>query len=232
MAESRGDTVRWQTGSGRRGAFWAAVAVVEVSLAAIAVVKDVFVPTVVILVLATASLIVRRDGLSTLGIARLGRPWRSAAEVLALTIGWTVLQLALFLPALEHLTGTKQDLSEFAGLQGNLRMLMGLLGLSWTVAAIGEELVYRGYIQIRITDVLGTGTGGAVAVVAVSSALFGLAHTEQGLLGVAATCLDGVFFSVLRMRYRTLWAPVLAHGFNNSIGLTAYFLAGPMYGLW
>jgi membrane protease YdiL (CAAX protease family) len=37
---------------------------------------------------------------------------------------------------------------------------------------------------------------------------------------------------VLRMRYRTLWAPVLAHGFNNSIGLTAYFLAGPMYGLW
>jgi membrane protease YdiL (CAAX protease family) len=37
---------------------------------------------------------------------------------------------------------------------------------------------------------------------------------------------------VLRYRYRTLWASVLAHGFNNTIGCVAFFLVGPLHGLW
>ena len=65
-----------------------------------------------------------------------------------------------------------------------------------------------------------------------SSLLFGLAHTEQGIIGVVVTLLAALFFRFLRPRYRNLWAPVLAHGFNNTIGLTAAFLAGPVYGLW
>ena len=68
--------------------------------------------------------------------------------------------------------------------------------------------------------------------VALSSALFGLAHTEQGLVGILLATSDAIFFSALRYRYRTVWASVLAHGFLNSIGLVAYFVAGPFYGLW
>jgi hypothetical protein len=29
-----------------------------------------------------------------------------------------------------------------------------------------------------------------------------------------------------------LWASQLAHGFNNTLGLTAVFLVGPIHGLW
>ena len=66
-----------------------------------------------------------------------------------------------------------------------------------------------------------------------SSALFGLAHTEQGVVGVGATFVDAIFFSVLMRRFAAgLWAAVLAHGFNNTLGLTAYFLVGPMHGFW
>jgi hypothetical protein len=39
-------------------------------------------------------------------------------------------------------------------------------------------------------------------------------------------------FSVLRFRCRTLWAPVLAHGFDDTLGFTWFFLFGPFYGLW
>jgi hypothetical protein len=46
------------------------------------------------------------------------------------------------------------------------------------------------------------------------------------------TTVDAIAFSVLRYRYKTLWAPVLAHGFNNTIGFVAFFLIGPVYGLW
>lgn len=65
-----------------------------------------------------------------------------------------------------------------------------------------------------------------------SSLLFGIAHTEQALVGISVTFLDALFFSSLRYRYDTLWAPILAHGLNNTIGLTTYFLVGPVYGFW
>ena len=62
--------------------------------------------------------------------------------------------------------------------------------------------------------------------------LFGLAHTEQGLIGIILTFLDALFFSFLRWRFKNLWAAVLGHGFNNTIGLVSFYLVGPMYGLW
>jgi uncharacterized protein len=65
-----------------------------------------------------------------------------------------------------------------------------------------------------------------------ASLLFGLLHTEQGIVGVVVAALAGVVFSILRYRCRTLWAPVLAHGFDDTLGFTWFFLFGPFYGLW
>jgi len=203
-----------------------------VAVAAAVVLRDVLVPTFVLLVVAALSLVVRRERPSTLGFHRLGRPWRSAFQILGLTVAWTVLQIALLFPLLEHATGQKQDVSDFAHLQGNLVGLLVLLALTWTYAAFGEELVFRGYLQTRVTDVLGTGVAGVVTAVLLSSAMFGLIHAQQGLVGVVATFLDALFFSVLRLRYRTVLASSFAHGFNNTIGLVAFFLVGPIYGLW
>ncbi len=208
------------------------MAAVEVLLATAAVLLDLAVPTIVILAVMGASLLLRREPLSTMGFRRVARAHRMVLQVLGLTMGWALLQLGLIMPLLEHLTGEKQDLSQLDGLEGDLGMLVGLLALSWTLAAIGEELAYRGYVQTRITDVLGSGTTGVVIAVVLSSILFGLAHTEQGAIGVALTTLDALFFSALRYRYRSLWASVLAHGFNNTIGLVAFFLVGPIRGLW
>jgi membrane protease YdiL (CAAX protease family) len=208
------------------------VAAVEVLLAAAAVLLDLAVPTIVILALMGASLLLRREPLSTMGLRRAGGTRGIVLRVLGFTVGWTLLQLGLIMPVLEHLTGAEQDLSQFDGLEGDLGMLVGLLALSWTLAAVGEELAYRGYLQTRITDVLGSGVTGVLVAVVLSSILFGLAHTEQGAIGVALTTLDALFFSALRYRYRTLWAAVLAHGFNNTIGLVAFFLVGTIHGLW
>jgi len=51
--------------------------------------------------------------------------------------------------------------------------------LSWTLAALGEEIVYRGYFQKRLTDVLGSNLPGILLTIGISSLLFGLAHTER-----------------------------------------------------
>ena len=92
----------------------------EVLLAAVAVVLDLLIPTIVILALAGTSLALRREELGTLGLRRAPHPGRMAAVVFGLVVGWQLLTLGLVKPILNHLTGITEDLSQFADLQGNL----------------------------------------------------------------------------------------------------------------
>lgn len=216
----------------RQGGRWSVLAAIEVALAVAAIIVDRIVPALVLVILAAASLGVRREPLSTLGWHRVDRPARFALQVLGFTVAWTAVQLSLVMPILNHATGGRQDLSQFAGLRGDVALLAGFLALTWTLAAFGEELAYRGYLQTRIGDLLGDRRWPVIAAVVITSVLFGAAHSEQGAIGIAVTFLDGCFFSYLRVRYNSLWAPILAHGLNNTIGLTAFFLIGPVYGLW
>lgn len=212
--------------------WWRVLAAVGVVVAAAAIAVDRVVPTFVILAIAALSLIVRRSSPSTLGFHRVERPWRMALEVLGWTVLWTVVLLTVVMPVLEHVTGQLQDVSDFEQVEGDPAVLAILLALSWTLAALGEETAYRGYLLTRTREVLGPGRLRLVTAVVVSALLFGFAHTEQGAIGIALTFLDAVVFSLLRLRYRTLWASVLAHGFNNTIGLVAFYFVGPLHGLW
>ncbi len=111
--------------------------------------------------------------------------------------------------------------------------MLFFLALTWTLAAFGEEIVYRGYLQKRIRDLFGDTRIGIILAVGISSLLFGLAHTEQGTIGVILTFLDAIFFSLIKMHYdNNLWAAIIAHGASNTIGLVGFFFLGPMYGLW
>ena len=215
-----------------QGRGWRIIAALEVAAAAAAVVADLLLPSLVLLGMAAVSLAVRRRGLGSVGLHRPAHGWRLTGQMLMFSILWTLLSLALFIPVANHLTGERQDMSDFAELQGNLGMLVLLIVLSWTLAAFGEELAFRGYLLTRLTDVLGSTRGAAVVAIVVSSVLFGLLHTQQGVVGVLLTALDAVAFAVLRFRFGTVWAPVLAHGFNNTIGFIAFFVLGPVYGFW
>jgi uncharacterized protein len=215
-----------------KAGLWRVLAAVEVGMATAAVLLDLGIPTLVLIALAVMSLIARRQGAGSLGLRRPARPVRMAVQVCGLSLLWTALTLAMIMPVVEHLTGQRRDVSQFAPLEGNLGLLLYLLLISWTLAAFGEEFAYRGYVQTRMRDVLPAGRTGLIIAVLLSSLLFGLAHTEQGIVGVILSGIDAIFFSILRYRYQTLWAAILAHGFLNTIGMIAYFIAGPFYGLW
>jgi membrane protease YdiL (CAAX protease family) len=218
--------------SRRHARVWTLLSALEVVLAVAAVVRDLWLPTLVLLALAGLSLLARREPPSTLGFHRLRSPARVALALVGLTVVWTLLKVGLVIPVLERLSGQKQDLGQFDGLQGNLPLLLGLLALSWTLAALGEETAYRGYLYTRVTDVLGTGLPGVAVAVVGTSVVFALAHTEQGIVGMALTFVDALLFAGLRLWFGTLWAPVLAHGMNNTLGLVAFYLVGPVHGWW
>ena len=216
----------------QHGTRWRIVAGVEVALAAAAVILDLAIPTVVILGLMVVSLVIRRDGLSTMGFHRVVRPWVLAGTMLAFAAAWSLVNIALLKPIVNHVSGTTQDMSQFMGLQGDLTMLLTLLAVSWILAALGEELAFRGFVLTRMTELVGAAGIRLGLAVVLTSALMGLLHTEYGLVGVVVSAVDSIFYSVLRYRYRTLWASILAHGFMNTIGLVTFFVIGPVYGLW
>lgn len=214
------------------GGAWRLVAAVEVAVAAAAVLADWFIPAVVLLAMAAVSLLLRRRGPKSLGFHRPDHPWRLVAQMAMFAVAWTVFNVAVLIPVTNHVSGTRQDVSAFADLQGNLGLLAVYLSASWVLAAFCEEVAFRGYLLTRLTELLGPGRLQRVVAVLGSSVLFGLIHTEQGVVGVVAAALAGVAFSVLRYRCRTLWAPVLAHGFDDTLGFVWFFFFGPFYGLW
>jgi membrane protease YdiL (CAAX protease family) len=214
--------------------FWTAV---EATAAVVAVLADLLIPSLVLLAMAVVSLAVRRTGLGargwrSLGLRRLGHGRRVAGVVLGLTVLWSLFQLSVTMPIANHVSGHRQDLDAFDDLQGNVGLLLVLLVVGWVLGAVVEEVAYRGYLLTRIREAIGYGRLGVWLAVLASSLLFGLAHTEQGAVGVAVVTLDGFFFCALRYRFRSLWASALAHGFNNTLGFLAFFLAGPIYGFW
>jgi uncharacterized protein len=217
--------------SPRTSRLWTGVAAAEALAATAAVLLDLLIPSLVLLGMAAVSLAVRRQGLGSLGLRKVPAG-PLALRMLGFAVVWTFLQLGLTMPLANHLSGSRQDLSGFADVEGNLALLLLFVALSWTLAAFVEELAFRGYLLTRMREALGSGRRATVVAVVVSSLLFGSVHSEQGLIGVLVVSLDAVAFSVLRLRYRTVWASVLAHGFNNTIGFVALYLVGPVYGLW
>ena len=212
---------------------WRVITVVEITIAVAVIILDLFIPTIVILGMIAISLLVRHEGIVSLGFRKNKNMFRMIGVVLFSVCIWQLIQIGFTMPILNHLTGTTQDLGAFTELKGNLSQLLMYLFFSWTLAAFGEEIVYRGYLQRRISDLLGENTIGLILMIGISSLLFGIAHTEQGMIGVVVTTLDALFFSWLKMKFENnLWASILAHGFSNSVGLIVFFFAGPIYGLW
>ena len=212
---------------------WKLISIVELLIAGTVIVLDLFIPTITILGIIAVSLLIRKEKLQTLGFRKNISWLNMMMTILVLVVIWTLLHLSVFMPVLNHLTGTTQDLSAFENLKGNFNQLLFFLVLTWTLAAFGEEIVYRGYLQKRILDLFGDTRTGIILAVGISSLLFGLAHTEQGTIGVVLTFLDAIFFSLIKIHYdNNLWAAIFAHGTSNTIGLVGFFIFGPVYGLW
>lgn len=212
---------------------WKIITIIELVLAAVVILLDLFIPTIIILGLIVISLFIRREHIRSLGFKRP----QSWARIISFSfIAVVFLQLfdvGFVMPIMNRLTGTTIDYSGFANLKGNLGQLAVLLFFSWTLAALGEEIVYRGYIQKLLVNLFGSKMPGILLTVMISSLLFGLAHTEQGIIGVVVTTIDALFFSWLKFKFdNNLWAAILAHGFYNSIGVVVFFFTGPIYGLW
>jgi uncharacterized protein len=184
-----------------------------------------FSATPFLVVFGVVALRLRGEGARGVGLA-LRPDWRRTLLLgIGAGTGYQAFSLYVAEPALARLTGRLPDVSLFASLAGNVHFLLGSLVLAWTLAAFGEEFVYRGYLLNRIARVFGETPGAWKGALIVTSILFGLGHGYQGASGMIAAGLGGFVFGLLYLATgRNLWVAVVAHGTMDTVGFLLLFL--------
>lgn len=171
------------------------------------------------------SLRLRRANWRSVGFAR----YRNWTITLAIGITAGVLletfQLLATQPLLVRLTGKQPDLHDLRMMTGNIKLALLGFVFTWTFAAFGEEMVWRGYLMNRVAD-LGSRTGRAwiCSLIAVSI-VFGLAHAYQGTTGISEEGIAGLLLGLVYLGSgRTLAVPIIAHGVADTIDVVLIFL--------
>jgi uncharacterized protein len=140
--------------------------------------------------------------------------------VMSATARWLVPPLARALGA----QGSPQFLAYIAG---NTIAFAGWIAIGWLVGGLIEELLFRGFLLDRVSQLAGGGAIGAAAGIVAQALLFGALHLYQGSTGFVFTGLFalvyGVAFIVLG---RNLWPLILVHGAWNSVAITGFYRAG------
>lgn len=178
-----------------------------------------------LLVFGWLSLRVRKLRWNDVGLSRF-RNWPVTLGV-GVGVGLLLEAFQLFIsqPLLVRVLKKQPDLELFRALHGNLKWTLLALAGAWTLAAFGEEMVYRGYLMNRVADLMNRTRGAWIVSLIAVHVGFGLAHAYQGITGIVDEGLAGLLLGVVYLgTKRNLAVPIVAHGITDSIDFVLIFL--------
>ncbi len=185
----------------------------------------IFSKTPYLLLFGWLSLRVRKLRWRDVGLKRF-RSWKTTIA-LGIAAGILLESFELFVsqPLLVKYLHKQPDLEVFRQLNGNLKITLLFIALAWTLAAFGEEMVYRGYLMNRVADLLNRTRPAWVISLIVVHLGFGLAHAYQGWTGIIDEGLMGLLLGIIYLRTgRNLSVPIIAHGISDTIDFILIFL--------
>lgn len=157
--------------------------------------------------------------LRPLGFMRFG-----IRELAIAVILFSVVELAMDLaiqPAITWIFREPANYSAFASLEGNASKLGKYLLYMWLSAALGEELLFRGFVFLQLKKIYGERP---VLTILLSALLFALPHVYQGVSGLLVTFVFGLIFGAIYARFKNIWINILVHGLIDTMFLAlAYF---------
>jgi membrane protease YdiL (CAAX protease family) len=206
------------------------LAVVELTIVALIFLADErhlipFSKTPFLLALGWISLWVRGLSWRRVGLT-LYKTWRTTLA-LGFVAGVLLECLELFItqPILVKWLHKQPDLDMFHQLRGNIAVTLIFIALAWTLAAFGEEMVYRGYLMNRVADLMNRTPAAWIVSLFVVHIAFGLAHAYQGITGIIDEGLMGFLLGVIYLRTgRNLAVPIIAHGVSDTIDFILIYL--------
>jgi membrane protease YdiL (CAAX protease family) len=181
----------------------------------------------ILFVLALASIRLREGSWTAIGLVR-PKSW-PLTILMALAAAVTVIAMDLLVTSpLSSAMGLHHAKSAGTSLglrRGDVLSLLKVMGVTWTLAAFGEEIVYRRYLLGRVADLGNNSTLAYCIALLCVTLLFGIGHYYQGPAGMFETACDGfVIGAAYLLSKRNLWVAVLAHGFVDTIAFGAMFL--------
>jgi membrane protease YdiL (CAAX protease family) len=149
--------------------------------------------------------------LAALGLKRSPHLGASVPAGLLAGILLKILMKAIVMP----LIGAPALNATYHYLAGNAAALPDMLVFVLVSGAVGEEIVFRGFIFNRVRT-FGGSTRAASTAIVLSTALFAAAHyADQGWAGVAQAIVTGLVFAVLYAWRDELWTVMAVHaGFD------------------
>jgi membrane protease YdiL (CAAX protease family) len=125
----------------------------------------------------------------------------------------------------EGFVHTRPHLHAFSDVHRHPLYLLATLIISWTSAGFGEEMIFRGYLLNRFSDLFGNNFVCWTLALLAQSVVFGAAHGYQSPVGLIEIGIYGLLLGLLYLATkRNLWVCAVAHGVNNTIAFTLTFL--------
>lgn len=181
-----------------------------------------------------ATLFMRRDGITwrSLGLVLPNR-FREWASTLGLALLAVVSVIFFMIFILEPVTTyfdwvtPPEAPDRWAFLLGKPYLFLAyLVGVVWVGAALGEELLMRGFVLNRLADLFGQSRLAWILATMVHAVIFGLLHIYQGVPGMVGTGVVAfIFAGIYLIGKRRLLPVIIGHGIVNTISLTAYYLS-------
>ncbi len=177
-----------------------------------------------LLALGWASLHFRQIGWRGVGM-QWYRSWATTLKVgLCCGVLLELFELVVRRPVLERLIGKQADLSQFHDLIGNPASTALYILLVWAVAAFGAEMIYRGHLMNRVSDLLNRTRTSWIFSLIVVHVVFGMARSYRGIVRLVDEGVMGALLSLVYMLTgRNLAAPIVAHGFQGTIDMILIF---------
>jgi membrane protease YdiL (CAAX protease family) len=117
------------------------------------------------------------------------------------------------------------DLSRYDSITGNLSAAITMALVLPLTASIPEEVIYRGFLMGRLSDVFGTNMRGATITVLVQALAFGSVHFMWGVGGVIVTVIMGIVWGTAYLLCgRNLWIVILAHSTGHILFVIQLYL--------
>lgn len=142
------------------------------------------------------------------------------SEIKIILVCYLILELSMdfiFQPLVSKICNEPADYSTFSIIEGNPKMYFKWLFNMWISAAIGEELLFRGFAFLQLKKVFGENK---ILLVLLSAVMFSLPHLYQGISGLIMTFLFGLAFGFIYLRFRNIWINIIIHGLIDTVFLT------------
>ena len=180
-------------------------------------------------IVAVGVVFARGGSLLDLGFRRPEHWARVPFQVIGILAAFIAVQTLAPLLISSFITVPEPDMSRYASIAGNLGNAITMAIVLPLAAAIPEEIIYRGFLMGRLSEIFGNNLWGASMTVLVQGLIFSSVHFQWGLGGMMLTFIMGIVWgAAYLMCGRNLWIVILAHSAGHILLVVQLYLAKPL----